>query len=137
MKKGIKAWLVSWEWVGHHRKPDVQFVYVLNPRWASTRVRDVMEVVYANSEERSFYQRIDYLKKPKEIRLKIQNLGNRITVGSNPWLYGRVVNNLCVERTADASRLLWTEPRKEIYDKTTQKWKFVTPEIEADFPLED
>lgn len=96
-----------------------------------------MEVIYANSEERSLYQRLEYVKKPKSIRIKTEVRGSGITVGDNPWLYGRLVESLRLKSSDNISTLFWIEPRKEEYDKTLGKWIFTSPPIEEIFRIED
>jgi hypothetical protein len=48
-KKGIKAWLVKWEWAGDHAKPEREIAAILNPRWSPERVRKYVELIYVNS----------------------------------------------------------------------------------------
>jgi hypothetical protein len=49
-KRGITAWLVTWEHIGDHAKPLTSIAAVLNPRWSSERVREIVELVYVNSQ---------------------------------------------------------------------------------------
>ena len=42
----VKAWLVTWEWIGDHAKRDDKIVAILNPRLSETKVKEIVELLY-------------------------------------------------------------------------------------------
>jgi hypothetical protein len=118
--KGITAWLVTWEWVGDHAKPERKIAAILNPRWSPDRVREYVEFIYANSYY-SISERIDYAKNrsfnpyPAEfmrVRGGVQWQG-QIICGHNPWLFARLVDNLVATgESDDEDKVVWTERPK-------------------------
>jgi len=120
------AWLVTWEWVGEHAERKDKVASILNYRLSGKTVADYMEKLYVDSEF-SFNERLEYAKSkytPYPARFDMLELdGNkahwegRIHCGHNPFLYGRLVQNIHVETNADGSeRLEWDEiprPRRD------------------------
>lgn len=47
-ERGIRAWLITWEWFGDHAEPDRKVVAVLNPRWSGNRVKEHVEILHAS-----------------------------------------------------------------------------------------
>jgi len=45
--RGIKAWLVTWEWSGEHAKRDDKVAAIFNPRLGIERIREYVEFIYA------------------------------------------------------------------------------------------
>ena len=45
-RKGVQAWLVTWEWAGEHAKRDDKIVAVFNPHLGGVRVRELVEFLY-------------------------------------------------------------------------------------------
>jgi len=53
----MKAWLVTWEWCGEHAKRDDKIAGIFNPRFGGVRVRELVEIRYAN--EYTLSERMD------------------------------------------------------------------------------
>jgi len=100
----IKAWLVTWEWIGDHAKRDDKVAAILNPRLSGKRVREFVELFYLNT----FYslgERIAYTvnKKENPYPARFMDIGGvpwtgAIYCGDNPFLIARLVDDLAVER---------------------------------------
>jgi hypothetical protein len=120
-KRGITAWLVTWDHIGDHAKPPTRIAAILNPRWSSERVREIVEILYVNSNYCPS-ERIGYAKNksfnpyPAEFdRLRGVPWLGRIFCGHNPFLYARVVDNLVApDEGFDETQVTWDErPRPD------------------------
>lgn len=113
---GITAWLVTWEHVGDHAKPPCKIAAILNRKTPAAKVRDMIEVIYANSKY-SPYERIEYARDrrnspyPAEFeRIDGVPWQGWITCGHNPHLHGRIVDNLSAPaESMNESRVTWDE----------------------------
>lgn len=115
-----KAWLVTWEWVGKHAEREDKVATILNYRFSGKTVAEYMERLYVDSEY-SPSDRVAYVKSRKNnpYPAKFDTLevgGNRVTwegriyCGHNPYLYGRLVQNIHVEVDLNGNELLeWDE----------------------------
>jgi len=96
----IKAWLVTWEWIGNHARRNDKVAAILNPRLSAHRVRDFVELFYMNSQY-SLSERLAYTaskrKNPYPARF-IRPWHCEIECGHNPHLLARLVDDLAVER---------------------------------------
>ena len=61
----MKAWLVTWEWVGDHAAVEEPIVSILSPRLSDETVRKYVEQLYADLSY-SFSERLRFLRKPGE-----------------------------------------------------------------------
>jgi hypothetical protein len=52
-RKGVSAWLVTWEWSGYHAEPQKKVVDVFNSRMSSERVRELVELLYHREDSLS------------------------------------------------------------------------------------
>ena len=113
--RGITAWLVTWEHMGDHAVPPCRIVAILSYRWSAERVREIVELLYANSYF-SPAERIAYAKNksfnPYPVEFErvhgIRFLG-RMTCGHNPFLYARLVENLIADKDCDETQVTWDE----------------------------
>jgi hypothetical protein len=114
MSRGAKAWLVTWEHMGAHAKPEERIAAVLSPRWSEERVRQFVELLYANATF-SVSERIAYMKgqfSPYPAQFDSQGgvtLADSVHCGANPWLFARRVNGLVVSWTSSEGAT-WQEP---------------------------
>ena len=106
-KKGMVAWLVTWEWAGEHAKRDDKIAAILSPRWSAERVRKYVEFIYINSYY-TLSERAAYAKNPKSNPYpaefnKVNGVSwlDRISCGHNPHLFARLVDDLVVTEEAD------------------------------------
>jgi hypothetical protein len=125
--KGRTAWLVTWEWAGDHAAvtPDEVVAAVLPPQRSADSVRQIIEILYAARQ----YSAVDKLQALRHnpypasfgsIAVNSRSGGpenrsivpfhGQIHCGHNPYLYGRLVDDL---RVADATQppgtLAWRE----------------------------
>jgi hypothetical protein len=99
-KKGISAWLVTWENSGSQLSVPL-IAAIFNSRWSSERVRQIVEVLYINSSY-SLSERIRYAKDkssnpyPAEFNKRQAGVpfSGHIICGHNPYLFARLVDNL-------------------------------------------
>jgi hypothetical protein len=115
---GRKAWLVTWEHVGDHAKPKRKIAAVFKPQLSGRRVLELVEFLYASLEyspceqmEITFGLRVNpYPAIPGT--LHGVRWAGEVTCGHNPYLYGRLVDELIIPTDGQPS---WKErPRPEI-----------------------
>ena len=116
----MKAWLVTWEWCGEHAKRDDKIAAIFNPRFGGVRVRELVEFLYAN--EYTLSERMDLARgRPNPYPAKFGTLDDvpwdgEIICGHNPYLRGRLVEDLTVQRDANGKETAnWKErPKPDI-----------------------
>ena len=112
----MAAWLITWEWMGNHAKVDNEVAAILNYRFSGEKVRQIVDLSYVNSQY-SLRERIAYAKNKQDNPYPAQfhRLGGvpwlgRIHCGHNPYLYARLVDNLCVNVNNEGEEeLTWKE----------------------------
>lgn len=113
-KKGMAAWLVTWEWAGDHAKRDEKIAAILNPRWSPDRVREYVEFIYVNSYY-TLSERAAYAKSRSSSPYRAQfnrvsgiRWGGQIFCGHNPFLFARLVDDLVVIEQPDGEeKVVW------------------------------
>ena len=110
-RKGIRAWLVSWEWDGEHARYEGEQRYlIIGPRRSAKYVADVMERLYAQSQYTLGEQASLAAGRWKNPYPATIGHWERITCGHNPFLFGRPVKDLRVEAGEDGvERLVWED----------------------------
>ncbi len=99
--KGIKAWLIIWDWDGDHAMPKKKIEAILNPRLSPKTIREYVELIYSISEH-SFSEQaaIAHKSKVNPDTAILHRIGNKLTdkiyCGQNPFLAAFKVNNLIV-----------------------------------------
>lgn len=115
-RKGITAWLVRWEHVGEHARPPRKFVAAFSSRWSSERVKEQVELLYAQltfsiSDQLLFAKSKSF--NPYPCRLTCPQgipFSNYLACGHNPFLYARLVDNLRMEgEYGDEGSLRWDD----------------------------
>lgn len=114
-RKGLKAWLVTWEWSGRHAEPKERVVEILDPRLPPEKVRQIVELRYHQDAllSEKIAWRLRRRKQPYPAEFQILE-GTQwrydITCGHNPWLHARLVDNLIVEVGPDGEEIpTWTD----------------------------
>lgn len=107
----VKAWLITWEWMGDAAAVADRVAAILNPRWSGERVGTIVEFLYlkctANASEMAGYAR-----RPRSNPYRAErDFNGRITCGSHPWLYARLVTDLsvAVDPETGTETITWTE----------------------------
>lgn len=115
-----KAWLITWEWHGEDNRKENKIASILNYRHSGKRVAEYMERFYVDAEF-SLIERLSYAKNKKNTpyptqfdRLerdgRVALWEGRMHCGHNPFLYGRLVQNVRVEVDSDDNeKLEWDE----------------------------
>ena len=111
----MKAWLVTWEWCGDHAKVEDNIAAILNSRLSGKRVREIVELLYVNSQY-SPGERLRYAngKKFNPYPAQFGTLGRvpkegEIFCGHNPYLHARRVDDCRVEGDGVEETLTWKE----------------------------
>ena len=124
-QKGVRAWLVTWEWSGSHAARQGKIVEILDPRIWPEQVRQIVELLYHReaslSEKVAWRLRKRRHPRPAEFtRLHGAKWEGEITCGHNPWLCARLVDNLII-KTDELGRetASWTDRHspREMADK--------------------
>ena len=118
-RRGIKAWLVTWEWSGNHAKRDCNVAAVFNPRFKVERIREYVEFLYA-TEFYTLSERVacarnktnnPYPAVPGSLN-GVQWEGE-IICGHNPFLRARLVDDLNIEVESEGKeKPTWKERPK-------------------------
>jgi len=114
----MKAWLMTWEWVGDHARVKNPIVAIMNFRISGNRMREIVEQIYVN-ERYSLSERVAYAKNKKNNpypayfgTYKGAHCLWEVYCGHNPHLYARLVSDLRVEVSRKTKEsLTWKEPR--------------------------
>ncbi len=113
----MKAWLITWECVTV--EPPDRLAAILTSRKSDEYIADLMELfvqraTYGASEMAYYANRKNKRVHKAQTPLIIHNVphGNRVMCGHDPWLYGRIVNNLkiVVDEVKGVEILSWREP---------------------------
>jgi hypothetical protein len=64
----VKAWLVTWEWMGDHAKRPDKVAEILDPRLPPERVRRIVELLYAH-EQYTLSERVAWCVRNKKDNL--------------------------------------------------------------------
>jgi hypothetical protein len=116
-RKGIAAWLVTWEALGPRAEAEIKdpVAAVLDPRLPGRRVTEIMELLYANA----FYdldERLDLVRRkhgnPYPAQFDVIDGAmweGHITCGAHPFLEARRVDGLRVERDGGGQQRLVLE----------------------------
>jgi hypothetical protein len=98
----MKAWLVTWEWMGDHAKRNDKIAAVLNSRLSASKVSELVEFLYLTeyytvSEKMAIAQR----KRDNPYPARVKTVGGALVgCGHNPFLVARLVDDLTVESDA-------------------------------------
>ena len=115
MKKGLSAWLVTWEWSGAHAEPKKKVAEILNPRLSTERVREIVEVLYNHDASLSEKVAWRLLKRHQPYRAEYPTIEGvpwrgQIICGHNPWLLARLVDDLSINTGVGGEELVtWTD----------------------------
>ena len=103
----MKAWLVTWDWVGKHAEKGDSVVTILNCRFSGETVARCMERLYVDSEF-CLSERIEYARNrgSTPYPARFNGFAGQIVCGHNPCLYGRLVDNIHVEIHSDGNEEL-------------------------------
>lgn len=121
----MRAWLVTWEWMGNSAAVADKVVAILNPRWSYRRVANLVEFLYISATA-SLSTAANYVKQPRSNPYQaIVEQDQFITCGHHPWLCARKVDDLQIKRSPETrlETVSWTElPR---YRFSHDEGKFV------------
>jgi hypothetical protein len=124
-KKGMVAWLVTWETTGDYVRTDKgEVAAVLNPRSGDDTVREMLEFIYVN-EELDLHGRLEYAKS-KTTLYRAEAAKNGFICGHNLFLRARLVENLRVVEDENGQEIpVWEErkPRRRLATKSLKQLK--------------
>jgi hypothetical protein len=110
----MRAWLVTWDWVGDHAAVANPIVDILSARTSLKEIRTHVARLYAR-EQLSWSERLELVRyaKPRSIDTNVTRGGGgrlHVDCGHNPFLIARIVENLRVIKNADGEdTLAWDE----------------------------
>jgi hypothetical protein len=112
----MKAWLVTWVWIGEHAKRKDPFVAILNPRFSSQKICEVVEFMYRLAEY-SLSDQAEYVRngRPNHHATIDRTLDGRVHIhcGDNPFLRARLIDDLIVERNAEGKEIVSCKERPQ------------------------
>lgn len=115
----MKAWLVTWEWLGDHAKREEKVAAIFDSRLSGKRVREFVELLYL-TENSSLSDRVKWARNkklnPYPARFGTLDGGpweGQIRCGHNPLLFARLVDDLTVKIDAEGKEIAtWKERPK-------------------------
>jgi hypothetical protein len=129
-ERGIRAWLVTWEWAGDVTAVADKVVAVLNPRWPVERVSSTVEAIYSICSC-TIEEMVTFTRRPELKAYKGENDKGIVTCGNNPWLEARKVSDLIVEvdEQTGLETVKWNElPRYERIEDRVEKVRELLPQ---------
>jgi hypothetical protein len=117
-EKKHRCWIVKWNWIGDHRRPD-PLCHLLPYRWGNPQVRDYVKALYANSEHVDSLSALALLRDRKFWNSRLKDDGCLITTSTNPALEAHRVTDLTVEYNGKERKeiLRWTRPMYSVFVK--------------------
>jgi hypothetical protein len=117
----MKAWLVTWDWMGDHALVENRIAAILNPRMSAGNVRNLVEFLYANFTF-SLDEKIKYANNrrfnPFPAQFGLLNgipWEGYIHCGDNPWLFARKVSDIrLIDNGMVEEQLVWKEDSEEV-----------------------
>jgi hypothetical protein len=112
----VKAWLVTWEWIGDHAKREDKVAAAFDPRLSGEHVRELVELLYL-AENLVLRERISWGRDKKRNPCPATFMTfdgvpwtGQIHCGHNLFLLARLVDDLTVEKGADGGEeATWRE----------------------------
>lgn len=109
------AWLLTWEGTeGPALTTNEKIIAVLSGRKSESFIRDIVDVLYTRCYWRAYGQAMHANKrKDRESQFRhVHAYPGHIHYGKNPWIFGRRVEGLEIERDehGQLEHLSWTEP---------------------------
>jgi len=114
-ERGMSAWLITWEETGPAKPAREKIAAILNPRWSSERVRQIVELLhhakqYSLSELAGYANNYAFNPYPAEYeRVEGVRHTGYISCGHNPHLYARLVKDLKIQGSYGDEVVTWTE----------------------------
>ena len=117
----MKAWLITWKWIGNYAKVRDPFVAILSTRKSERSVAEFVEYYYllmtSSASEVAYFvnqpSKIPYKADNRAVRINDVPHGERITYGNNPFIYARKVSDLVFSHPHDdqtVETIKWKEP---------------------------
>lgn len=120
MKRGQKAWLVTWDWNGSHAAVEDYIAAILRPRLSQRIIGEIVECLYAvhayTPRELAYWS-----KRPKDNPYKAQWDNGRCYCGHNPSLHANYVHDLVIEEHPESGfeTISWVLPPRHQLNLTT------------------
>lgn len=130
MKKGKRAWLITWQWYMPRDKREPRVVCILDSRYKEDRICSISQALFIQGEPLTLGEMIYHGQPYRKLTGCWRTTPEGICFGYKPYLYARIVDNLRVESDQNGKDILkWTEPEKGRIDDKGQ-WITTTPASE-------
>ncbi len=122
MKRGQKAWLLTWDWCGQHAEVEDKIAAILQPRFSEDAVGKIVELLYA-LHQYNLGELASYTKQPKTNPYKAEWHNGSCFCGSNPSLHANYVKDLIVEENSETGieTIKWKLPARFKFDIETNQ----------------
>lgn len=120
MKRGQKAWLLTWEWMGDHAAIEDRIAAILRPRLSQNFVGEIVEYLYAIHEYTPNELAL-WSKRPKGNPYKAEWDNGHCHCGHNPWLNAFYVHDLTITEDPESGleTISWVLPPRYKFNDTT------------------
>ena len=107
----MKAWLITWDWTGDVAAVADEVAAILNPRYSTERVADIVEFLYAKRNATASELVAYAARAAKNPYRPGRQFSGGITCGHNPCLHARIVDDLSVSTDVETGieTITWTE----------------------------
>ncbi len=108
----MKAWLITWDWMGDAAAVADEVAAILNPRYSGQRVASIVEFLYAKRNSTASELAAYAGRAARNPYRSERHFSGGITCGHNPWLHARIVHDLSVSTIVETGieTITWTEP---------------------------
>ncbi len=130
MKRGQKAWLITWEWLGDHAAVEDRIAAILQPRLSQRIVGEIVECLYA-IHTYSPAELAYYAKRPKENPYPAQWDNGFCFCGHNPSLTASYVHGLIITKDSESGHeiISWVLPPLYRLNRTTLEREMIRDEL--------
>ena len=120
MKRGQKAWLLTWDWLGEHAAVEDCIAAILRPRLSWHVVGEIVVYLYA-IHSYSPTELAAWSKWPKENPYKAQWENGHCYCGHNPCLNANYVHDLIVTKDSETGleTISWVLPPRYQLSETS------------------
>ena len=107
----MKAWLITWEWIGDAVAVADKVAAILNPRWSCERVTGIVEFLYVKRYSTASELAAYAGRQARNPYRAERDFSSGITCGHNPSLHARIVDDLQVSENAETGieTITWIE----------------------------
>jgi len=123
----MKAWLITWDWVGDAASVVDRVVGILNPRKSSKTVAEIVEFLYTQ-QTATVTGLAGYARNRKRIPYRAEiDFNDRVVCGHNPFLFAELVSDLEITTNPETGIETISWKTQAVYRPTEDGPRKITP----------